>query len=90
VGWLEACEPLGTVFLDEVGDVDAGIQVKLLRVLQSRTFERLGDSRPRTFTGKLIAATNRDLGAEMHAGRLRSDFYYRLCADIVETPSPAR
>ena len=85
-GWLEECTALGTVFLDEVGDVDVGIQVKLLRVLQSRTFERLGDTTPRQFRGKIIAATNRDLAAEIQAGRFRADFYYRLCADIVATP----
>jgi len=85
-GWLEECTAHGTVFLDEVGDVDVGIQVKLLRVLQSRTFERLGDTAPRQFRGKIIAATNRDLAAEIQGGRFRADFYYRLCADIVATP----
>jgi hypothetical protein len=88
-GWLEECTALGTVFLDEIGDVDAGIQVKLLRVLQSRTFERLGDTAPRRFRGKIIAATNRDLAAEIQAGRFRPDFYYRLCADMITTPSLA-
>src|SRR5437879_1939822 len=86
IGWLEKCGPCGTVFLDEIGDVDAGIQVKLLRVLQSRTFERLGETTPRQFRGKIIAATNRDLAAEIQAGRFRAAFYYRLCADIVATP----
>ncbi len=88
-GWLEQCSMFGTVFLDEIGDVDAGIQVKLLRVLQSRTFERLGDTQPREFRGKIIAATNRDIPKEIHAGRFRQDFYYRLCADIIRTPSLA-
>ncbi len=86
-GWLEACRPLGAVFLDEIGELDAGIQVKLLRVLQSRTFQRIGESKERLFTGKIIAATNRDLAREMQAGRLRADFYYRLCADIIRTPT---
>src|SRR6266446_3687612 len=63
-GWLEECTAHGTVFL-----VDVGIQVKLLRVLQSRTFERLGDTAPRQFRGKIIAATNRDLAAEIQGGR---------------------
>jgi hypothetical protein len=88
-GWLEHCGPRGTVFLDEIGEVDGAIQVKLLRVLQTRGFERLGDTKPRRFQGKLIAATNRDLAVEISAGRFRRDFYYRLCADVVETPSLA-
>ncbi|HLY37117.1 MAG TPA: sigma 54-interacting transcriptional regulator [Candidatus Binatia bacterium] len=86
-GWLETCGALGTVFLDEIGELDPALQVKLLRVLQARTFEPLGDTTPRRFTGKLVAATNRDLAAEMRAGRFREDFYYRLCADRIVTPS---
>lgn len=87
VGWLESCPPLGTVLLDEIGEIDASIQVKLLRVLQTREFQRIGETAPREFRGKLIAATNRDLDAEMRAGRFREDLYYRLCADLIETPS---
>jgi hypothetical protein len=86
-GWLELCPELGAVFLDEIGDVDAGIQLKLLRVLQTRTFSRLGESELRQFRGKIIAATNRDLAEEMRAGRFRQDFYYRLCSDVLEVPS---
>ncbi|HEX2971205.1 MAG TPA: sigma 54-interacting transcriptional regulator [Tepidisphaeraceae bacterium] len=86
-GWLEICRPLGTVFLDEVGEIDGAIQVKLLRVLQTRTFQRLGDTQTRHFQGKIIAATNRDLAREMHGGRMRADFYYRLCSDMIVTPS---
>jgi len=85
-GWLETCGPLGCIFLDEIGDLDSAIQVKLLRVLQTRSFARLGETTLRTFRGKLIAATNRDLGAAMRAGSFRSDLYYRLCADHIETP----
>jgi transcriptional regulator with PAS, ATPase and Fis domain len=86
-GWLEVCEQLGTVFLDEIGELDAGIAVKLLRVLQTRTFQRLGETEDRQFAGKIIAATNRDLANEMRAGRFRRDLYYRLCSDIITTPS---
>jgi DNA-binding NtrC family response regulator len=86
-GWLEMCPPLGCVFLDEIGDLDPMIQVKLLRVLQSRTFQRLGETQDRHFAGKIIAATNRDLSAEMERGAFRRDFYYRLCSDIIVTPS---
>jgi transcriptional regulator with AAA-type ATPase domain len=86
-GWLETCPPLGTVFLDEIGELDPTIQVKLLRVLQTRRFQRLGDTKTRQFRGKIIAATNRDLDREMSAGTFRKDFYYRLCSDLVSTPS---
>ncbi|MGE0431171.1 MAG: sigma 54-interacting transcriptional regulator [Planctomycetota bacterium] len=88
-GWLEACRPHGTVFLDEIGEVSAEVQVKLLRVLQTRTFQRLGDTTSRHFEGKFIAATNRNLPAEMAEGRFRDDFYYRLCSDVIVTPSLA-
>ena len=88
-GWFEVCPPLGTVFLDEIGEVDVAIQVKLLRVLQTRTFQRLGDTKDRQFRGKVIAATNRDLAQEIASGRFRQDFYYRLCSDLVFTPSLA-
>ena len=75
------------LFRSEIGDIDISIQVKLLRVIQTRTFQRIGETENRSFNGKLIAATNRDLGAEMEAGRFRNDLYYRLCSDIVTTPS---
>jgi DNA-binding NtrC family response regulator len=83
-GWLEACSASGTVFLDEVGDLDPAIQVKLLRVLQTRSFQRLGDTATRHFAGKIMAATNRDLAS---TGEFRRDFYYRLCSDVITTPS---
>ena len=86
VGWLEVCRPLGTVFLDEIGELDPALQVKLLRVLQTRTFQRLGDTRDRRFDGKIIAATNRDLAHEMSVDRFRKDLYYRLCSDLIVTP----
>lgn len=85
-GWLEVCPTLGAVFLDEIGELDGTIQVKLLRVLQTRTFQRLGESKDRHFAGKIIAATNRDLAHEMQAKTFREDLYYRLCSDIITTP----
>ena len=87
LGYFEVCGPHGTVFLDEIGETDTGIQVKLLRVLQTRVFQRIGDTEPHTFAGKIVAATNRDLAVEMRAGRFREDMYYRLCADHVRTPA---
>lgn len=85
-GRLERCPTYGTVFLDEIGELSPTIQVKLLRILQDRTFQRLGESEPRAFRGKLISATNRDLTRQMRAGEFREDLYYRLCSDIIVTP----
>ena len=86
-GHLEGKWPSDTVFLDEIGELDGEVQVKLLRVLQSRKFHRLGDTQAREFGGKVVAATNRNLSEEMAAGRFRGDLYYRLCADVIRTPS---
>jgi transcriptional regulator with GAF, ATPase, and Fis domain len=85
-GRLEECPEHGAVFLDEIGELSGELQVKLLRVLQERRFQRVGENKDRPFKGKLIAATNRDLAREIEAGRFREDLYYRLCADRVLTP----
>ncbi|MBE2214699.1 MAG: sigma 54-interacting transcriptional regulator [Opitutaceae bacterium] len=85
-GYFETCGVHGTVFLDEIGETAPEIQVKLLRVLQTREFNRLGDTERRRFHGRIVAATNRDLAAEIRAGRFREDFFFRLCADRIETP----
>jgi PAS domain S-box-containing protein len=68
----------GTLFLDEIGDVSPVVQVKLLRVLQERRIERVGDNRPVPVDVRLISATNRDLDDLLRTGRLREDFYYRI------------
>jgi len=86
-GWLEACGARGCVFLDEIGELAPELQVKLLRVLQQRTFQRIGETRDRHFAGKIIAATHRDLAQDIESGRFREDLYYRLCADSIRTPS---
>ena len=86
-GWLDACPPAGSVFLDELGDLELSIQVKLLRVIETRGFSAVGDTARREFAGKLIAATNRDLHARIRTGHFREDLYYRLCADLIRTPS---
>ena len=86
-GWLEVCPQLGTIFLDEIGEIDLSIQVKLLRVLQNRIFQRLGDTSDEKFLGKIICATNKDLSKEIKEKRFREDFYYRLCSDVITTPS---
>ncbi len=85
-GRVEAAEG-GTVFLDEIGEISPSLQAKLLRFLQEKRFERVGETRTRTADVRIVAATNRDLDAEVKAGRFREDLLYRLnVMEIVVPP----
>jgi len=76
----------GTIFLDEIGDLSPTLQVKLLRVLQEGTFERVGDEKTKRVTVRVISATNKDIMREIEAGRFRSDLFYRMCVVPITIP----
>jgi DNA-binding NtrC family response regulator len=76
----------GTIFLDEIGDLPFDLQAKLLRALQSGEVKRVGASRPITVEARVVAATHRDLRAQVRAGRFREDLFYRLCVVPLTVP----
>jgi DNA-binding NtrC family response regulator len=77
----------GTLFLDEIGEIPAAVQVKILRFLQERTFERVGGNETLRVDVRIIAATNRNLGAEIKKGAFREDLFYRLNVVAIELPA---
>lgn len=87
VGVFERCNAHGALFLDEIGEASGPIQIKLLRILQDRTFTPLGSHEVKRFAGRVIAATNRTWAELRKEGRFRDDFYYRLCSDVIQVPT---
>ncbi len=85
-GVFARCSAHGSIFLDEIGDVSAPVQIKLLQVLQERTFSPVGSHDKLRFNGRVIAATNRPLNELRRGGQFRDDFYYRLCSDQIIVP----
>jgi hypothetical protein len=85
-GAFARCTPHGAILLDEIGDASTTVQVKLLQVLQERTFTPVGDTQKQRFRGRVIAATNRPLDELRQKGAFRDDFFYRLCSDVVTVP----
>jgi transcriptional regulator with PAS, ATPase and Fis domain len=83
---LARCSPHGAIFLDEIGDVTVPVQIKLLQVLQERTFSPVGSREVASFRGRVIAATNRSLTELRSRGLCPDDFYYRLCSDAITVP----
>jgi transcriptional regulator with AAA-type ATPase domain len=85
-GLFARCSPHGAIFLDEIGDVAIPIQIKLLQVLQERTFSPVGSHEKLRFEGRVIAATNKSIDSLRREGKFRDDFYYRLCSDLITVP----
>lgn len=86
-GIFSRCSGHGSIFLDEIGDVSIPVQIKLLQVLQERHFSPVGSHKSLRFSGRVIAATNKDINTLREENLFRDDFYYRLCSDILTIPS---
>jgi DNA-binding NtrC family response regulator len=85
-GVFARCSPFGAIFLDEIGEMSVPVQIKLLQVLQERTFTPVGSHEKQRFRGRVIAATNKPLDRLRSTGQFRDDFFYRLCSDIITVP----
>jgi transcriptional regulator with PAS, ATPase and Fis domain len=86
-GILGRCTPHGAIFLDEIGDISVPVQIKLLQVLQERTFSPVGSHVKKRFHGRVIAATNKPISQLRHEKKFRDDIFYRLCTYIISVPS---
>ncbi len=89
-GVFSRCSPHGAIFLDEIGDAGVPVQIKLLQVLQQRTFSPVGSHEELRFGGRVIAATNHSIDALRRRGTFRDDFFYRLCSDQIVMPPLSR
>jgi DNA-binding NtrC family response regulator len=85
-GVFDRCSPHGSILLDEIGEIPNHVQIKLLRILQERSFSPVGTHETSRFNGRVIAATNRPKKDILSGKVFRDDFYYRLCSDIIEVP----
>jgi transcriptional regulator with AAA-type ATPase domain len=85
-GVFARCSPNGAIFLDEIGDVSTPVQIKLLQVLQERTFSPVGSHEKQRFRGRVIAATNQPVDLLRDRKVFRDDFFYRLCSDVLTVP----
>ncbi len=85
-GIFARVSPHGALFLDEIGEVPTPVQIKLLQVLQERTFSPVGSHQRQRFSGRVIAATNTKLAQLRGSGRFRDDFFYRLSSDVITVP----
>ena len=86
-GVFDRCSIHGALFLDEIGDITIPVQIKLLQVLQERTFTPVGSHKLKRFEGRVIAATNRSIEELRKEGNFRDDFFYRLCSDVIIVPT---
>ena len=85
-GIFDRCSPHGSIFLDEIGELKEHIQIKLLQVIQDRTFSPVGSHKLHLFQGRVIAPTNRSIKNLRGEFGLREDFYSRLCSDVITVP----
>lgn len=85
-GVFARCSQHGAIFLDEIGEVSVPVQIKLLKVLQERSFTEVGSHEKRRFRGRVIAATNKPLDVLRRNSGFRDDFFYRLCSDVIHVP----
>ena len=86
-GVFALCSKYGSIFLDEIGDATVSVQIKLLKVLEERSFTPVGSHKKMHFSGRIIAATNKDIDELSDNELFRRDFYYRLCSNVINVPT---